>query len=58
MYNLIISGILGRTRGKTYMDLVNMYINYINGLVRNNADRVEVIFDGYRSSTKDHEQKH
>ena len=45
MYNLIISGILGRTRGKTYMDLVNVYIN---SLVRNNADRVEVIFDGYR----------
>ena len=33
------------------MDLVNVYIKYINGLVRNNADRVEVIFDGYRSST-------
>ena len=37
------------------MDLVNVYINYINGLVRNNADSVEVIFDGYnRSSTKYH----
>ena len=45
---------IGANQGKD-MDLVNVYINYINGLVRNNADRVEVISDGFRSSTKDHE---